>query len=371
MFVMSILLFAVTVPLLVLYAIGYRLDLESDTQNFRTVGGMYVSTGSELAEIYVDDEVVEDMRLFQQAAYIQNITAGMVRVHTQGDGIETWVKELPVYSHLVTQAQSFNMPSQSTVRYVSPYVNDAGVPLYREARVTERPFVQATTSIPIIFATTSVATLGSENPEYTYLETLFASTTEERAILIERESYEAPDFSFEAPRVFATTTATTTIVDGNYTLQKEQGEVYVSWTGSLENIPHYYCVFTESYIATKEYYGEHVADQLFTLSTTTATYEQASTTVNQNSQLCRTKIKLDRKWQVVIWLEFLPGSNDHVLLQLQDGIYVVEVDDRAWQNVQQLYAGDYLTMIVDGEQIFVKDGDIIFEVLLDPLVVSN
>jgi hypothetical protein len=48
---------------------------------------------------------------------------------------------------------------------------------------------------------------------------------------------------------------------------------------------------------------------------------------------------------------------------LQDGLYVVEVDDRAWQNTQAVYPGTKLDAIVDGGRIYVKDRGHLIEVL--------
>jgi hypothetical protein len=55
-------------------------------------------------------------------------------------------------------------------------------------------------------------------------------------------------------------------------------------------------------------------------------------------------------------------------MHLDEGIYVVEIDDRAWQNTQVLYPGQDLMMIVDGNSIFIKDGDIIVEALTELIV---
>jgi hypothetical protein len=307
------------------------------------------------------------MRLFQQAAYIQNLDAGMHQVHTQGDGIQTWVKNLPVFPHLVTEAQSINMPASSTVRYISPFISNTNQPIYAVTMRELRPFQSATTSQTVLFATTSPARLGVDNPEYAFITTLFASTTEDRALFLAQQSYKAERFSFTPPPSSATTTASTTRVSGGMALQKEGDELFAFWQGEPEKIPYYFCVQQGSYASTSERYGEHVAAQVFATATSTDTYTIASTTITQSNQYCRTKVRLDRKWQSIIWFNFLPGSTNAVVLQLQDGIYLVEIDDRSWQNVQQLYAGDYLTMIVSGGQILIQDGDIYFELLTTPI----
>lgn len=366
-FILSVLLFVVSVPLFMLYAIGYRIDFDGDMQNLRTVGGMYVSTESDLANIYVDEEIVEDLRLFQQAAYIQNIDAGLHNVHTQGENIQTWVKELPVYPHLVTQVGSFNMPSSSTVRFIPSFVTATGTPLYSVTEKNKRPFMNTVSDTSIQFVTKDPGTSGLHNPEFDYIETLFASTTEEREILAEMEAYEEQDFAFNPIPSFPTISATTTRTDGNYNLFKSENDVFVTWKGHESAIPYYFCVFTDNYASTSVQYGKHVADQLFEQTTDSLEYTIASTTLQQSKQLCRQQIKIDRKQRTVVWYEFMPDNPNLVLLQLDNGIYVVEVDDRSWQNVQQLYSGNGLTMLVDGGQIFIRDGEVYFELLTEPV----
>jgi hypothetical protein len=78
---------------------------------------------------------------------------------------------------------------------------------------------------------------------------------------------------------------------------------------------------------------------------------------------CRKEIKIDRQWQDVISFDFYPLNKNLVLLHLTNGIYVVEIDDRAWQNNQLLYPGMDLQMILYRGGIFIKEGQLIFEIL--------
>ncbi len=49
-------------------------------------------------------------------------------------------------------------------------------------------------------------------------------------------------------------------------------------------------------------------------------------------------------------------------MHLSDGLYVVEVDDRSWQNTQLLYPGEDITVVQDGGRIYVADEDSYVEV---------
>ncbi len=50
---------------------------------------------------------------------------------------------------------------------------------------------------------------------------------------------------------------------------------------------------------------------------------------------------------------------------LEDGIYVVEIDDRSWQNVQPLMLGNNLSMYIENGNIFVYDGVLIYQIIFD------
>ena len=70
----------------------------------------------------------------------------------------------------------------------------------------------------------------------------------------------------------------------------------------------------------------------------------------------------------VIYFDFFPNNGDLVLLQLDNGIFVVEIDDRSWQNSQQLYPASAEKIIVNNGIIYVKDHGIYFELLTKLLV---
>lgn len=361
-FTLSVLLFFTIVPLMVFYAIGYRFDFSDDTTNIRAVGGLYVNAPIENTEIYLDDELINDFRIFQRAAYIQNVDAGVHQVHVQGQGVQTWVKELPVFSHFVTEAASFNVPSVPQVRYVAPYVNARGEQVYFNLASTSLPQV-ATTTQSIVFATSSprLSTV-EENPEFVYLAQLFASTTEERARLEEMEERRHNEVPFRFGQVtLPTTTATTTVTERDMRLERQGAEVVATWTGARTDVPYYFCINELTPSTTARWYGEHVADAIYDESSVSGL---ASTTFSVGGRVCRSEIQLDRLRESVEWFWFLPGDSNLVLLHLASGLYVTEIDDRSWQNVQSLYRSGDMTVIVDGGRIFIEEKDVIFEVSL-------
>lgn len=362
-FALSVLLFCVGVPALVFYAIGYRLDLENPDKNFRAVGGLYISAEVDDLSIYVDDDPAEDMRVFLNAAYIQNIDEGMHQVHVQGEDVATWIKRLPVFAHFVTEARSFNMPTATQIRLVTPYVTNAGESVVSPLATSTFAFASTTNSF---YATSSYATSSyTVSLEHTYLAQLFASTTETRRARMDQERLSEKRFYFPNEATTSTSTlltATTTKTHSDIVLYKKDDDVYAKYEGREGQEPYYFCVTYTGASSTATQYGEHVYEGLVT--------ELASSTDFTNPdlvgvQLCRAEIRIDRKWQSVQYFDFMPGSEHLVLMQLQDGVYVVEIDDRSWQNVQLLYPGDYLEVLIDSGSIFIKDGEYILEVFTE------
>lgn len=355
-FVGAILLFTVLVPLMVLYAVGYRFDFADENASIRVVGGLYIEAAAEGTEIYLNEERVDDFRLFQRAAYIQNITAGMQRVHVQGDGVTTWVKELPVFAHFVTEASSFTMPETPQVRVIAPFVLE-GEDVF-PATASSTVFTVADVTNDFSIATSSALLQASEvNPEYTFVEELFEERLAERALLERVEARQDETFFF-ADGTPATTTATTTREVQNRVLYEKDRELFVRWTGSTNDLPYYFCVNDTTPSLVSEWYGVHVADALYEDS---VTGEIKTTAYEANGRLCREAIKLDTKRQPVTMFAFVPGRPDLVLLHLPEGVYVTEIDDRAWQNVQPLYEGSDLSVVVENGQIVLRDGDVYFE----------
>jgi hypothetical protein len=188
---------------------------------------------------------------------------------------------------------------------------------------------------------------------------LFGTSTKEETF-VERVVQEVNDaFVFTpATTTVATATPTTTIVERNTKLYEKNGSVFVSWIGNDTDIPYYFCFDHSRASSTKAAYGEHVFN-----SASAALAEVPQTESSQVTQrICRHTIKIDNLRQEVLSFDFVPGSADLVLMHLADGLYVVEVDDRAWQNTQMLYPGTDLDVVVESGQIFVRDREYYLEV---------
>jgi hypothetical protein len=150
-------IFLVSLPIFIFYTSGYRLSFENEETTIVTTGGIYITTGNLEVDVYLDEEQVDRPRLFRSAYYIQNIEKGSHRLVVQGEGLNTWVKELPVDSYIVTEVAAFNMPVIPQVRPIPEFRTAAGVGIFIEKSTSTNLFTQGTTTEAFL-VTTNTAT---------------------------------------------------------------------------------------------------------------------------------------------------------------------------------------------------------------------
>jgi len=366
-----VLIFVAALPTVIFYTTGYRLSFENDATSIVTTGGMYVDTTDTDVDVYLDEEQFTRPRLFQSAYYLQNIAAGQHRIVVQAADVHTWVKELPVDEYVVTEATAFNVPTTPQLRPITEYVTDGGLAVYQVATTTDATtiiFGVATSTEAFVLSTSTSVAAFDVNPEYEFISTLFASSSTSTVSVF---ADNAPDalFGFSGVgEVLSSTTATTStttieVIERNDIQLIDRGwEVYAVWDGEEQDIPYYFCVNQSSRASTSARYGEHVAEAIYSmLGTTTAT----STVFVQDERICRTEIKIDHLQQDVYDYNFFPGSAGQVVLHLQDGIYVTEIDDRAWQNTQPLLLGGDVLVVFENDQIYIQRDEYYFELLTE------
>lgn len=365
-------LFLVSLPFLYLYATGYRFDLNART-NLVSTGGMYVAAERTGAEIFIDGELVRETRAFRRAFYAQNLDPGTHRVHVQKEGQHTWVKELPVTSHLVTEAQAFNLPLVPQVRLITQWQTATG------SAVVKVPITYASSTNEFVATTTLSTTKFTPNAEYDALTRFFGTTTptttpgavatvaKRIGTLLEPQHGTTTATTTEAQEV-----PTTTKESNGVRLYEQGDDVYAEWVGSFSEMPYYYCAETfppyssstpvattsatlpAAAVVAKAPIAEAVEDEVLI---------QPVQTVAPDT-VCEPKIRIDRKGQAVKHFDFVPGSTDYVIMGLQDGVYMVEIDDRSWQNVQPIMAGNNLDFRVENGVVYVFDGTIIYQMTL-------
>ncbi len=359
-----LLVFLIALPFLYLYATGYRFDFEKPT-NLVSTGGMYVAVDKTGAEIYIDGELVRETRAFRKAFYAQNLDAGTHRVHVQKDGYHTWVKELPVSKHLVTEAEAFNLPLVPQVRVISEWQSATGSMIVRDT------LSSASSTNALLATSTTATTTFNYNEEYRTLMRHFASSS----IPLKEESATQQIKDLLTPNATSVPAtlevATTTVVSGDVRLYEKNDDVYATWVGSFEQMPYYYCApefppystTTEEVMTISDIVDVRLDDETDTKDSEGESIVHPVQTIPEGIQ-CDPTIRIDRSNQAIIGFDFLPGSTDFIILLLANGIYVVEIDDRAWQNAQPLLMGDGLHMHIENGNIFVYDGTLIYQIIL-------
>lgn len=340
--------FVLVLPFLILYAAGYRFQFGGGTSLVST-GGIYVAAERSGAEIYIDDELVRETRAFRRAFYAQSIEPGTHRIHVQKDGHHTWVKELPVYPHLVTEAQAFNLPLVPELRVISPWRLTTG-----ESVIFDEFILQASATNAVFQATTTATSTYLADTEYASLITLF-------------EEPQVTTATAKQPLTFASSTVQTNKDDLATTTKEHRGvllyelddEVYAGFVGSRQDMPYYYCADEFDLLGTSTL--PLLKEPINLLEASAGELLEPVQTISDNVP-CEPIILMERHNQEITSFDFYPGSSDFIVWALESGVYMQEIDDRAWQNKQPLLIGENLDVRVDSGQIYVYDGELIYHI---------
>lgn len=356
-FLSLVFVFVIAIPFLYMYATGYRFDIQKPTTLVST-GGMYIGVDRLGAEIFIDNALMRETRTFRKAFYAQGLEAGSHRVHVQKEGYHTWVKELPVTKHRVTVAEAFNLPLIPQVRVIAPYETTTGI------AVIPQPMRFASSTNTVIATTTLAVKSLTRNDEFYLLRANFASTSTSTGNVPPAQNLK--EIVRNTIDVLGTTTpqglATTTVVSNGVALYRSGEDVFARWTDSFTQMPYYFCA------------EDFRIEDTGTISTTTSPIDEEDLIIQNTLVLhpvqtvardvaCDPTIRIDREGSRVYDFDFVPGSADLVVLIEEDGAYVIEIDNRAWQNKQPLFLGDNLEMHIEGGTIYFYDGALIYELV--------
>lgn len=342
-FYLLLAVFVAALPFLILYATGYKLGWGD---SLKPTGGLYVAAERSGVQIFIDDQLVRETRIFRRAFYAQGLEAGTHKVHLQKAGHHTWTKELPVYAHLVTEAQAFNLPLVPNVRLITKWQTPAGVSVITATSTVL--FNASTTSQYLLEPRANSASL-VENPEFADLLELFVEPKPVKGKV-------------------ATSTATTTKEWRGVQLSEDkEGKVFASFVGSREQMPYYYCaepfprfeVATSSKVSSVKLAATVVESQEGEEGALSLPLQTIS-----DEQECDPVIQIGGG-EAIQYFDFFPDSIDLIVIGTDSGAYVIEVDNRAWQNRQPLLLGTGLKVRVVNGTIYAYDGKVIYQVLIN------
>ena len=366
-FGLLLLAFLISLPIFIFYATGYRYDFFAQNPSFTATGAFYIVADTPENEIYLDDDLATNIRAFRSAFYLQGIEPGLHKVHVQASGTHTWVKELPVTAHKVTEVGTFNLPLLPRVRLIPEYFSATNEAVVFTKSSTTPVVALVGTSSPILVASTTATSTYKTNQEFLLLRDLFkeqASSTLVRQLA--QKKLPSNNFGFATSSTVDrpdTDFATTTVVRDNVTLFERNSEVFAqALPSNFREVPYYFC--------TPETNEKDILLDLTKIEIEVENVLKQKRVVKAPDKgSCREEIKIHSQGQTVISFNFFPDNANLVLLHLTEGVYVIEIDDRAWQNVQPLYLGKDLEVLIYRDGIFIKEMGLIFEALTELLEV--
>lgn len=107
LFYLSVAIFVVVTPIILLYAAGYRLG---EDWSLSKTGGIYIHSPLSGSEIYINNALEKTTNLLQSGVFISNLKPGSYEMLVAKEDYWPWQKKLAVRSELVTEANAFLIP---------------------------------------------------------------------------------------------------------------------------------------------------------------------------------------------------------------------------------------------------------------------
>ncbi len=195
--------FFIFIPVVLLYASGYRLG-----EGFSLVktGGIYIFAVANDVEVTIDDGEKMNLGLFQNGFYIQDLTPGKYTVKLTKDGYYPWVKTLKVNPQMVSEAIPIIIPKEIPLIEIEKY-----------------KAILATSTATSSINKTNKGDKREMTEQYKLLSNLFASTTEKN----------------QNDR--ATGTKELIRTKNKVTIWQEGNSIYSKWNGKKEDVPSSFC----------------------------------------------------------------------------------------------------------------------------------
>lgn len=172
-FIILVSLFVITVPTIILYVQGYRLDLEK--KKIVQTGAISITAWPKSAQVWVDGKFKGTTGFLSRNIFLQNIIPGFHKVVVKKDGYYSWEKDLEVKEKLVTEAHNVilfpkrlswdNIASNVKMYWLSPQenflllfvVNESNQPQLKIINIENKTSSILKFKKPIILSATSTA----------------------------------------------------------------------------------------------------------------------------------------------------------------------------------------------------------------------
>jgi len=264
----------------------------------------------------------------------QLVETGGIYIYSPEAGADIYVDNKKKKKTSVFQRELFiqNLKPETYVVYIT---KEGFWPWAKEVEVEERKVTTAIAflvpkepkgeTIPrvlasdaVLQATSTTPLPGEPNPEYAKIMELFEEAAAEETdpegaveTAIATSTDENPSPSFLATR-------------GHTGLWQDDTRVMASWLKDERSLPNYFC-------------RDDVCEETVTVFNSVAPVKN---------------------------IDFYPGREDIVLIAIQNGIYVIEIDARKFQNFQPVYKGVDPYFAVSGSTLYIKDTGNLFKLAL-------
>lgn len=309
--VLMFLIFLVVGPILLIGALGYKLDQLEDVFTIVKTGGIYLQSDISGIKVYVDGNFVKKNGLFLRNTLVEELKPNETHeLVVRKEGFYSWTKKLTVHESLVTEVRLMMLPENIDDREIYPYLDLEGNGLTEEP--LEGEFLINKEHVELL-------KLFTPEEEVEEVKDIFDTKSLEDVVITSAKNI--PEY-FINLGVDDPDKLENLITMGGEVSWLDNGNVLIHWIGRETAAPCYYCLSPEE---------------------------------------CRTKITLD--WEDDInSFDFFPGRSDVLIVSVDSGIYAVEIDDRSERNIQPIYFGDDLEWIkTENDRIVVKDGNIFHE----------
>ena len=316
-----IIIFAIVLPFLILYSIGFRFSNKSLVKT----GGLYVHKPIVDATISLDNKPLDERltSFLQRYYFVQSLRPEDYTVKAEFPDYYTWEKTIPVLSQRITEVAPFLIAQKPQTTLVPQFLNSSD-------NATEDVSSESTLRI-----TASGDKNNIPNPLYKKVKNLF----EEAKTQWEDEEKDYNELIIAYNKLIVQTPGApdpleTEGLNENSSTIIEQPKLHIKVRQKIE-------VWRDenSLNIISQLEKDSTSLPFFCNTVEVCRLPQTITDVRANSRF-----------------DFFPGRNDVIIVQKNDGIYAVELDGRGTRNIFPLYLGKDISFVVeDSNQIYIRD----------------
>lgn len=319
----ALIVFFVFAPFLVFTSMGYKLDYNSlkgihsnasstfsiftSFFSIEKTGGLYVRSDLFGLNVFVNDEEFTDRGIFSRNILVQDLKPGTYDIRIEKDGYRTWAKQIDVSPNKVTETYLFTLPIELIFTEVPQFLDTDGMATTTNPTSTSKKMTSFTTV--------------TTNPGYKEVVALFAAATSTMKSKVESATIAQKNKSISSTS--PTSSAQTLLAQrldkpiwkDLYATITATGTILLSWDGSYDHTPYYFCVF----------------------------------------EICHPEVSVVLPMPVKKFYLF-PGRNDILIVEIPTGIYYVDISTLGSRIFEPIYEKNGAKFIVVENQIFIKDG---------------